>query len=266
MTTLAELALERLQHPPARTQDQREFSSDLSIEELAAIGAAGFEPRGLVGGTCVFRVGWQFVGWTQAAEVETLSQAMYASRERAMRRLCQEAARVGGDGVVGVRLDIEFEHWGEGLGEFTAIGTAVRHRERPGSFRTPVGDVFSSDLSGQDLWTLLRSGYRPLGMVMGCCVYHYPAQGLSGWMQNLSQNVELEGLTRAFYTARELAMERMQKEASSLGAEGVVGVRAEEKSHVWGGHTLEFLAIGTAVRAYSGSTSEPVSMVRRLDA
>ena len=43
-------------------------------------------------------------------------------------------------------------------------------------------------------------------------------------------------------------MGRMQYEANQYGAEGVVGVTIEEKSHVWGGHTIEFYAVGTAVR------------------
>ena len=43
-------------------------------------------------------------------------------------------------------------------------------------------------------------------------------------------------------------MDRMQHEATELGAEGIVGVQLIEKSHFWGSHVIEFLAIGTAVR------------------
>ncbi|MDE3139399.1 MAG: heavy metal-binding domain-containing protein, partial [Acidobacteriota bacterium] len=56
--------------------------------------------------------------------------------------------------------------------------------------------------------------------------------------------------------ARELAMTRMQDEANRLGATGIVGVRLEEKSHQWGSHTIEFLALGTAVT----KTSEQVTL------
>ena len=42
-------------------------------------------------------------------------------------------------------------------------------------------------------------------------------------------------------------MERMQNEAESLAAEGIVGVQLLNHKHVWGGHTTEFFAIGTAV-------------------
>jgi uncharacterized protein YbjQ (UPF0145 family) len=43
-------------------------------------------------------------------------------------------------------------------------------------------------------------------------------------------------------------MARMQAEAISLAAEGVVGVRLDNFAHIWEGHTTEFFAIGTAVR------------------
>jgi uncharacterized protein YbjQ (UPF0145 family) len=62
------------------------------------------------------------------------------------------------------------------------------------------------------------------------------------------RNAELSHFTQALYEARELAMTRMQEEARALGAEGIVGVQLIEKSHFWGSHVIEFLAIGTAVR------------------
>jgi uncharacterized protein YbjQ (UPF0145 family) len=54
--------------------------------------------------------------------------------------------------------------------------------------------------------------------------------------------------TQGNYEARELAMSRMQAEASRDGAEGVVGVRFTVHNYVWGLHTLEFYADGTAIR------------------
>jgi uncharacterized protein YbjQ (UPF0145 family) len=65
---------------------------------------------------------------------------------------------------------------------------------------------------------------------------------------NMGKNVEIEQFTQALYDARELAMARMQAEAESLHAEGVVGVQLNAHNHRWGGHTTEFFSIGTAVR------------------
>ena len=61
------------------------------------------------------------------------------------------------------------------------------------------------------------------------------------------RNVEMTNFTQALYDARELAMERMQAEAQAVQAQGIVGVQLVEKSHGWGSHTIEFLAIGSAV-------------------
>ena len=93
--------------------------------------------------------------------------------------------------------------------------------------RAPNGRPFTSDLSGQDFWTLLSAGYRPLGLVMGTCVYHVAHQGCSaaGCARSAS-NAEMPNFTQALYDARELAMERMQAEAEALEAEGIVGVAA----------------------------------------
>ena len=84
---------------------------------------------------------------------------------------------------------------------------------------------FTSDLSGQDFWTLIRAGYAPLGMVMGSCVYHIAHQRLVSMIGNIGRNVEIQQFTQALYDARELAMSRMQAEAEALHAEGIVGVQ-----------------------------------------
>jgi uncharacterized protein YbjQ (UPF0145 family) len=190
--------------------------------------------------------------WSKNQELDTLSQAMYHARELAMTRMEAEADQLGADGIVGVRLDIEFKEFGSDLAEFIAVGTAVKADEP----RTPDGygwrnnrnQPFTSDLSGQDFWTLIQAGYAPLGMVMGTCVYHIAHQRFWQAMGNIGQNVELPQFTEALYDARELAMSRMQAEAEQLHAEGIVGVQLLSHGHRWGGHTTEFFAIGTAVR------------------
>ncbi len=52
-------------------------------------------------------------------------------------------------------------------------------------------------------------------------------------------------------------MTRMQAEATEVHADGVVGARVESSSHVWGEHAVEFLATGTAVRAFPLETPLP---------
>lgn len=222
------------------------FTSDLSVNEFLLVKHAGFDPLGLVVGSSIYHIGYQQQNWNQNQEMEVLTQATYHARELAMTRMEEEADQLGADGVVGVRLEVTRYEWGEHLAEFMAIGTAVKHREGA-VHRAPNGRPFTSDLSGQDFWTLLSSGYRPVGLVMGNCVYHVAHQGLRGMFKQMGQNQEMPNFTQALYDARELAMERMQREAEEVQAEGIVGVQIQERSHGWGSHVIEFFSIGTAV-------------------
>jgi uncharacterized protein YbjQ (UPF0145 family) len=224
------------------------FTSDLSVNEFLLVKQAGFEPLGLVLGSSIYHIGFQQAMWNRNQEMGVLTQAMYHARELAMTRMEEEADQLGADGVVGVRLDIGRYEWGADLAEFIAVGTAVRHRG--GELHRAANDrPFASDLSGQDFATLLRAGYRPVGMVMGNCVYHVGRQGMLASLKQVGRNVEMPNYTQALYEARELAMERMQAEADQLQAEGIVGARIVERSHGWGSHVIEFFAIGTAVVA-----------------
>jgi uncharacterized protein YbjQ (UPF0145 family) len=177
---------------------------------------------------------------------------MYSARERAMARMEAEADLLGADGVVGVRLDVRLRDFGKSLVEFVAIGTAVV--ADGGDWRTPAGKPFTSDLSGQDFWALLQTGYAPRGLVLGTCVYYV---GRFNSSARLGRTTELTGFTQGMYSAREAAMSRMEAEATELEAEGIVGVDIEESNHVWGSRVIEFLAIGTAVRPLSGNIDLP---------
>ncbi len=241
------------------------FTSDLSVNEFLLVKQAGFRPLGMVLGTSVYHVGFQMRRWGANLELDILSQAMYEAREKAMDRMEQEADVLGADGIVGVRLEVEFKKWGSDIAEFLAVGTAVK-AEDGSSWRNAQEKPFTSDLSGQDFWTLLRTGYAPLGLVMGSCVYHIAHRGIGTTLSSVGNNVELGQFTQGLYDARELAMERMQKEAESLQAEGIVGVDLHQRNHTWGPHTTEFFAIGTAVRPYDGKLKiEAPAMVLPMD-
>lgn len=224
------------------------FTSDLSVNEFLLVREAGFDAVGLVVGSSIYHIGWQQPALTQSRELETLTQAMYHARELAMTRMEEEADMLGADGIVGVRLDIGRHEWGQHLAEFIAIGTAIRHREGE-HYRAPNGRPFTSDLSGQDFWTLLRAGYRPVSLVMGNCVYHVGYQGLNQWFKQIGQNCEMPTYTQAIYDAREHALARMQADAEQLKADGIVGAQVTEKSHGWGSHVIEYFALGTAIMA-----------------
>jgi uncharacterized protein YbjQ (UPF0145 family) len=256
-----EHGIERL----TRMRERSFFTSDLSDNEFQLVKAAGFEPLGLVVGTSIYHIGFQVGAWSANQEMDVLTQAMYHARELAMTRMEEEADQLGADGIVAVHLDVSRREWGGDLAEFVAIGTAVRHREGK-LHRAPNGRPFTSDLSGQDFYTLISAGYRPVGLVMGTCVYHVAHQRLSGWLKRVGRNAEMPNFTQALYDARELAMERMQSEAERVEAEGIVGVQLNEGNHGWSSHVLEFFAIGTAVTPTSDDHQIPTpSLVLNLN-
>ncbi len=167
--------------------------------------------------------------------------------------------------------------FGANTAEFIAIGTAVRHAggER---YRNAKNKPFQSDLSGQDFWLLIRTGYRPVGFVMGNCVYYVTPQMLAA---PPAQSTELGLYTHALYDARELAIERLQDEAEKLGATGIVGVTVTEKQHSWRvspwnvgnaalqtGEVIELFVIGTAVvpTGVPGELERPTLVMNANDA
>jgi uncharacterized protein YbjQ (UPF0145 family) len=246
------------EHGRQRVEEMKRglFTSDLSVDEFLLVKAAGFEPLGFVVGSSIYHIGYQQSSWRQSQEMDVLSQAMYSARELAMTRMEEEADQLGADGIVGVRLDIGRYEWGADMAEFISMGTAIRHAGGQ-LHRAPNGRPFTSDLSGQDFYKLLASGHRPVGMVMGSCVYHVAHQSMWKAMRQIGQNTELPNFTQALYDARELAMERMQREAEALQAEGIVAVRLEERSHGWGSHVIEFFAVGTAIVPLDGGGQPP---------
>ncbi len=323
-------------HARERLADMKQrklFTSDLSVNEFLLLKEAGFEPLGLVMGSSLYQVSPTIPSIPKGqpgVELTELSNSLGHARQLAMNRMEEEAAALGADGIVGVRLTVnlslnpqrleyqQFREWtewtkkhgfrrpptqtvqtgwfqgwqklaaqqwdtwcrqlgwtwipvppwaqprgqasyslGTNTAEFIAIGTAVRHRGDGAPFRNKHGKPFQSDLSGQDFWLLIRSGYRPVGFVMGNCVYYVPPALLQA---SPSQSVELTAYTHALYDARELAIERLQDEAEDLGATGVVGVTVSESGHSWRaapwnignaalqtGELIELFVIGTAV-------------------
>ena len=241
---LAEKALRRLRSAPAPSNP---FTCDLSVDELVLVEQAGLEPLQMVMGTSVISVRRRST--IDSGEVPYATDALYRARHRAIEDLRKEATLVRAHGVVGVRVEVDAERWGEDLHEFVAFGTAVRSRTRwlPGA-RHP----FSSHLSGQGIAALLAAGYRPLSLVMGAAVW-----GMSTFWAAGRRRGELTRFTLEFTTARELAIRRMGAEARVVRAAGVVGVSIEQRSHAWGGGAVEFLALGTAVRPWEGRTRAP---------
>ena len=267
-------AIDRLREQQSRQNTPGHiFTSDLSVNEIALVHQAGYEPLGQVMGSSVYHVGWQWMPYSSwnSGELTVLTQAFYQARHLALGRLYQEAALLGATGVVGVRLERREYEWGAGLLEFAAIGTAIRE------FDVPPGGVshdgqpaqpFLSDLSGSEFWMLRQTGFRPVGIAVGNCTYYQVPSwntqlATSGsWMAGGWNNQELPDYTQALYNARSLAMSRMEHEARQFGAVGIVGADVEidtEPREVSTGNDqhrtdmiFHYTAVGTAIAPYAG--------------
>src|ERR1700748_1570322 len=89
--------------------------------------------------------------------------------------------------------------------------------------------LFTSDLSVNEYLCVEKAGFEPVGLVVGSSIYHIGFQP-SRWQASQEMGV----LTQAMYSARELAMTRMEEEAEQLDADGIVGVRLDVGRYEWG--------------------------------
>ena len=265
--------------------------SDLSVTEFLTLSRMGFLPHGLVIGASVYEAdtrgtqgsvdlfgalfsGKPLVTMPPTGEVVALSEAVRSARMLSIDRMRQQAQQVGAEGVVGVRLSVEHHLWrgGHQVAKFVAIGTAVGFDREHGpvelrnapSLRLASGRPFTSDLSGQDFVALLRSGFRPVTVASGTCVYQLNLQELARYQ---GYNAEISEYTRAFFDARETAMARLQYDLFSWwpagdpdAPTGIVGMTVTEEAHrpqmLGGGQVMigqstspvvEFTAVGTAI-------------------
>src|ERR1700683_2973590 len=131
------------------------WSSALSVAELAAVRGVGFTPVGLVMGSSIYHIGYQWgprMGMGMSGQAGIYAKAfpclhgyyhdgmqtgynwehkvfevgITTARNLAMGRLVAEAQALGAHGVVGLRLTFSRPAGSTGNVEFVAIGTAVR--------------------------------------------------------------------------------------------------------------------------------------------
>lgn len=107
--------------------------------------------------------------------------------------------------------------------------------------------LFTSDLSSKELLLTRGQGYQPLSQVMGSSIYHVGWQYQRQYNWSLSMS-ELTVISQAHQHAAQLALSRLEQEATLLKAHGVIGVRFARREYEWGSDLLEYTAIGTAIR------------------
>lgn len=266
--------------PPAATaRMQRAQSSPLATSMLTvpsalSLAAVGFDPVGEAMGCVVAQLGWQGYGgcgvwygnsYGGSAPVISSRSARYAGfsgyvngltngYRTALRRLTDEAAALGADGVVGIRLTAD-PLAGTGAREFVAMGTAVRGRSR-----TRPAFPFTTELPGTDVAALLLSGWTPVALRMGIEVairhddWQTRAQAGSPFFNNA--NVEVTGYTDLVQQARAVAREQLRREIAQVGADGAVV--SDVSMRVWElepaenhrDHAAEVTITGTAIARF----------------
>jgi uncharacterized protein YbjQ (UPF0145 family) len=206
------------------------FTSDLTVGEHAALRSVGFSPVGQALGSAVYNVGWNYTGcgyWrgggllggyrqAQVVDLPLVRQLLWNARERAIKRMRQECAGLGGDGVVAVRLAVR-PFYGNGL-EFTAIGTAVRADGSQHMTKRP----FTSDLSGQDFAKLLRAGWLPVALVLGVGAVLRHDDWVTYRQSTSWMNQEMTGHTELVTAVRAQARDGLTTDAARHGGSTVV--------------------------------------------
>ena len=270
------------------------WGSSLTSGEFAAIRSAGFEPVGQVLGAAVYAAGAASGSYCPAAAGSSggempgpspaqgpgqgspgsfgpVVEAMYQARHTAIDRMITECARLGGHGVVGVRLSRGSFPLG-GL-EFTAIGTAVRAPDAAYGQREP----FTSDLSGQDFAKLIMTGWVPVGLALGISIgSRHDDRTTVRQARWPSGNAEVTGWTELVNEARHDARRLLEREVKRLGAEGVViaAMRLQVSQRTCPvtvgrrDHVAETTLIGTAIASFSTAgrrQARPALAVMSLD-
>ena len=224
------------------------FTTSADAQELWCQEDSGYAPVAFAMGNVAYSIG---VGrgitgafkQLQKGEVKQYSDIFTHTRNLALQRIVGEAQSVGANAVVGIKTSI-LPFGGTGVQEMLMVGTAARHDMSDAHFAR-MG-VTTSDLTAEETWNLAKIGYSPLMLVLGTSVYSLGFVG--GLMASFKNYVkgEISELTELIYAAREESLGKVLAQASSIGADDVVGV----KTYIYdlGGGLIEFLAIGTAVK------------------
>lgn len=196
-------------------------------------------------------------------ELDTLTDAWNLATRRALDRLAEEAAQVGADAVVGVRLTRSERDAGRGTIECVVTGTAIRVSGSAGAAWPLLTDV-----SVQDYWRLRSAGHDPVGLVATSLVVFASAARATRLQRRraLTQNFPIDELTRAFQDARETVRNHMRGQVADFGGTGAVGVEISHAAHREKFTLASSLAGGVQRGWHRGALGIPYKLTGRGDA
>lgn len=221
------------------------FSAAVNGTELYCHLDAGYEPHKFVMGNVAYALGLGrgLTGGLRTlarGEVKEYSDLYNGIRHMALQRLEYEALQANANSVVDVRTDLR--PFSPGILELIMTGTASTHR----GLGVQPGTIVTSELTGEELWSLAKMGYGPMRLLMATSVYSLGVAAGIGTLFKAMSRGELPEVTELVYRARENCLELVRREAQAIGAERVIGNRLTIRELSPG--LIEVIAIGTAVR------------------
>jgi uncharacterized protein YbjQ (UPF0145 family) len=240
-----------------RAESNEFFTSAGDAQELYCHMDAGYKPLRYVFGNIAYSMGaiGGIIGGLKTmvrGEIREFSDIFNATRHHALERAVKEAKRVGANAVVGIRTNVMRFN---GAHEMVMAGTAALH---PALAARYTQDPVTSDLTGEELWSLTAMGFAPLKLLMSTSVYSLGALGgLKSMFKGFIKG-EISDLTTLVYDAREHVFNRIEQEATQLGADEVVGI----KTYIveLGSGLIEFVAVGTAVKRMEGLSTATAAL------
>ena len=214
----------------------------LSGNEMYCMHLKGYTPGGMVIGNSVYSMG--FVGGIGAGlrsalggEVTQVTGIIHEGRLESYSRMVKEATELGGAGITGVTSELKRFH---GNIEFLSVASCI-HQD--GAREEKIH--FSTSGDGQELYCLIDAGYMPIKFVFGNVAYSMGVGGgLFGALKSMGRG-EIKEYSNVFNHTRHLALERIVRDAQSVGANAVVGIETTVMPFQ-GVH--EMMMMGTAAR------------------
>lgn len=216
------------------------FSTHANGKDFFCLLDTSFIPVAFVFGNAVHATGmamglFKNLKSISRAEMPELAANLNASRKQALSRMLTQARDA--NAILGIKTF--FSAIGDAC-EIALMGTAVKSSQLNSS------QMISSNLTASETWSLAKTGYTPVQLVMHSVVFSL------GLAMNVSTSVkalfrgENQDLSRVIFQYREKVLDALQTEATNAQATSVFGTKIYVLS--WGNGLIELFAIGTAVK------------------
>lgn len=213
--------------------------SGLSGNEMYCASLIGLSPGNLLVGNSVFSMGVigglrTSIRTTVGGEISAFTDMIKQGRDLAFNRLKSELQQYGGDGVAGVSNELIF-HGPENNNktnnsssgnEFANNNRNIEFLSVGSSLISTIGPIgsFTTSADAQELFCQVDAGYQPISFVFGNVAYSI---GLGGHLLAELREIgkgEVKSYSNVFNTTRNMALQRIVQDASSVGANAVVGI------------------------------------------